>query len=475
MDVRTKIILGFSVPVLMFFAFGLWIAIVMDGASSQLRQVREESVAFALMAKDMEMNVTQVQQYLTDIAATRAQDGLDNGFRDAETNYEKFNVDLAKFEQFYISKRDTKYVEICRRIRTDFEAFYLNGTRMAQAYISGGPVLGNRLMLDFDRASLVLQGSLRPFIKAQLGEMDAAIKKAESDARKARIVGLMLGVLAAGLSIFVARTTVNTFSQYRIRRRQAESALELARGELNEKNLILMDEKELLEDIVTNMRSGNPLDDPHIRSVQSSLERTTGDIALSAHRPDGAQHVLVGDFSGHGLQAAFGNLLVPYIFNRLTAEGCSMRVILEEVNRVLYRQLPPQLYMAACALELSPSRKQVMAWNCGMPPVLRVSAAQGIKRISSAGLPLGISETIDSFASHAQVDVESDTRIYLYSDGLTEAMSFERGLYGQDQLEAQISRIFRNQLPLEVIWQELGAYCGEKGLSDDAVLVEVSP
>lgn len=459
----------------MFFAFGLWVALVMQGASNHLRNVREESIALALMAKDMGMNVAQVQQYLTDISATRGQGGLNEGFKDAERHYNNFNTELAKFEQFFASRGDQKRVKECRLIRRSFDNFYANGLKMAQAYIDGGPSLGNRQMLDFDRTSRVLQGALTPFIKAQLGEMDVAIAQAERDAKTVRVVGLVLGLLAAIISILVARATVHTFSQYLAKRKQAESALKQARAELNEKNLILMDEKELLEDIVTNMRSGNQLDGATIRCVQSSLERTSGDIVLSAFRPDGAQHVLVGDFSGHGLQASFGNLLVPYIFNRLTAEGCSMRLLLEEVNRVLYRQLPSQLYMAACALELSPDRTQVLVWNCGMPPVLGVTAAQGINPINSAGLPLGISESIDSFAAHAQIQAEPAMRIYLYSDGITEASSSESGLYGQAQLEALVLRLYREQLPLDVIWQELENYCGGQGLSDDAVMVEISP
>ena len=256
---------------------------------------------------------------------------------------------------------------------------------------------------------------------------------------------------------------------------QTQLALRQARRELEEKNLILNDEKELLEDIVTRMRSASPFDGRKVRHIQSSLERTAGDIVLSAYRPDGAQHVLVGDFSGHGLTAAFGGPLVSYIFYRLTAEGCTMCLILEEINRILCRQLPTQLYMAAGALELSANRKQAMIWNCGLPPALCIGAAHEIARINSSGLPLGISEAVDTFEPHMHTELKPDMHVYLYSDGITEAISTEQELYGQTRLEALVARIHREQLPLEVIWQELDAYCGRKGLSDDAVMVEVAP
>lgn len=459
----------------MLGALGLWLHLVMERASNHLRHVRDESVAFVLAAKDMETDVTQVQQFLSDISATRALDELDTGFKDAETRYNEFNSGLAKFEQMFAAKGDWRNLERCRLIRAKFNVFYANGVKMAYAYIDGGTSAGNKLMLDFDNDSLVLQDSLSPFIKALLDEMDVAVEKAKTDSENTRMVGLALGFLAMIISALVARSTVLTFSLYLTKRRQAELALRKARRELKEKNLTLCDEKELVENIVTRMRSASPFDGRKVQYIQSSLERTAGDIIWSAYRPDGIQHVMVGDFSGHGLPAAVGGPLVSYVFYRLTAEGYAMQYIIEEINRTLCQQLPTQLYMAANALEFSADRKRLNAWNCGMPPVLCLSAAQGMSKIRSSELPLGLSESIDVFEPHAQIQIESNMHVYLYSDGIIEAMSTKREFYGQARLEALLTRIHLRQLPIEVIWQELDAFCGGKGLSDDAVMVEISP
>lgn len=280
------------------------------------------------------------------------------------------------------------------------------------------------------------------------------------------VQGLMLGAVD-----YLTKPVIPAIVRARV---QTQLALRQARRELEEKNLLLSDEKELLEDIVSRMRQASPLDGRKVRLIQSSLDKTCGDIILSAYRPDDAQHVLVGDFSGHGLPAAFGGPLVSYIFYRLSAEGCAMRLILEEINRILCRQFPTQLYMAAGALELPPGREQAMVWNCGMPPVLCLNPAHDVSRIISGGLPLGISEAIDTFEHHALVGTKPGARIYLYSDGITEASSANQELYGQSRLETLVSRIYREQLPLEVIWRELDAFCGGQGLSDDAVMVETT-
>lgn len=251
-------------------------------------------------------------------------------------------------------------------------------------------------------------------------------------------------------------------------------ALRASRRRLEQQNLILSDEKELLEDIVTRMRSSSPFDARGLRHVQRSLERTAGDLVLSARCPDGTHHVLVGDFSGHGLTAAFGAPLVSWIFYHLTAEGRDLGHILEELNGTLSRQLPTQIYMAAGALELASGGDLARLWNFGLPPLLCLGEAHEPLRVKSNGLPLGIVESADCATPHAEIDFAPDARIYQYTDGLTEAESADGEQYGQARLEELLTSIHREQLPLEAVWAELDAYCGGRGLSDDAVLVEVS-
>ncbi len=253
-------------------------------------------------------------------------------------------------------------------------------------------------------------------------------------------------------------------------------ALRRTRLELEQKNLILNDEKELLEDIVTRMNSASPFNAKGIRHIHKSLEKTAGDIVLSAYRPDGTQHVLVGDFSGHGLSAAFSGPLVSYIFYQLTKDDHNLSEILAEINRTLYRQLPIQIYMAASALELSPARNQVKIWNYGLPPVLILNEILTMERIKSGGLPLGLSEQGHHLEPHAQHDLQRTSRLYQYTDGITEARSSRNTpMYGQTRLEKLVAQIYHERLPLETVWEALAIYCSGQDLSDDALMVETSP
>lgn len=276
--------------------------------------------------------------------------------------------------------------------------------------------------------------------------------------------------LEAGANDFLTKTTDKIEFSARVRNMLALRAAQL---NLEEKNQILSEEKELLESIVTRMRSASPFDGYRVKYLLSSLERTAGDLVLSARTPQGAQYVMVGDFAGHGLPAALGGPLVSWMFYHMAAEGCPLHDILREINLTLCRQLPAQIYLAASAIELDPERRQAAVWNCSMPPVLCLSKEQALVRIKSSGLPLGVLET-ESFQPHAALEVRSGMRFYQYSDGLTEAASPAMEMFGQARLEKLIEHIYVQGLPLEEIWTSLQAYCQSMTFTDDALITETS-
>ncbi|GAB6040177.1 SpoIIE family protein phosphatase [Endothiovibrio diazotrophicus] len=212
-------------------------------------------------------------------------------------------------------------------------------------------------------------------------------------------------------------------------------ALHRARRELAEKNEALRNERELVEEIVTRMRSTAQLDQDRLRYLISPLERTNGDLLLAARRPDGGRHVLLGDFTGHGLPAAIGGPMAAYIFSRFTAAGEPMAEILRELNRVLYRQLPAHLYMAACALEISPGGDRVSLWNAGVPDALLIRDGEVTTRFPSTAPPLGIIEAMDPAADAAHHPLLAGDRLYAYSDGVTEAAGEDGEQFGEGRLE----------------------------------------
>ena len=250
-------------------------------------------------------------------------------------------------------------------------------------------------------------------------------------------------------------------------------ALRTAHRELEVKNQVLHEERELVEGIVTRMRDATHLDETGLRHLISSLERTNGDILLAAPLPDGGRHVMLGDFTGHGLPAAIGGPMVGYIFETLTTAGRPMEEILRELNRVLCRQLPTNLYMAACAFEIDATGRRARVWNLGVPEALLLRDGAVAGRFPSGGLPLGVIESIDPTEGGVTQPLEPGDRLYAYSDGITETTAPGGEMYGGERLEAYLSEL-RPEDRLESLLALLTQFSEGAEQSDDITLVEVT-
>jgi two-component system, HptB-dependent secretion and biofilm response regulator len=105
--------------------------------------------------------------------------------------------------------------------------------------------------------------------------------------------------------------------------------------EVNKQRDRLTFERELIENIITRIRQSEEFDPKGIRFLIDPVEKTAGDMLLSACSPNGTQHIFLGDVTGHGLPAAIIGPTVSDIFYSMTRKGFSSGVILSEINRKL--------------------------------------------------------------------------------------------------------------------------------------------
>jgi methyl-accepting chemotaxis protein len=202
LSIRARILLGFALPIVLFIGFTLWLNSQLVGVKQSLVTLSDESVKYALLATDMDKNVVQIQQFLSDISATRAKDGLDDGFKSAQDNFDALNASLAQFEQHFAKIGDSHAVQRMQAIKTGAARYFETGQSMAKAYVAGGPEAGNKLMGGFDQASVDLQKLLAPFGKTQVeqmqGEVGASVASADRILQTALVI-VVLSVLAAML------------------------------------------------------------------------------------------------------------------------------------------------------------------------------------------------------------------------------------------------------------------------------------
>ncbi len=131
--------------------------LVMQGSrlEENSRQVKDSTSVVVAKSYELQMAIVQIQQWLTDVSATRSRDGLDDGFGQAAENFREAEALLAD-----LSARDSARASVYVSLRDKLEAYYAAGKRMAQAYVAEGPAGGNPLMAPFDAAAQDLHAAV---------------------------------------------------------------------------------------------------------------------------------------------------------------------------------------------------------------------------------------------------------------------------------------------------------------------------
>ncbi len=230
-NVSTKIVVSFSVPLVLMGIIGVWTYQVSNNVKNNADHVREESVVFAGVAEQMTRDVIQMQQWLTDISATRGLDGLNDGFDEAEKSYQSFLSGMAKFREMFQEEGNTEGLKELDELKVNLDNYYEVGKTMARAYVDGGPASGNKMMESFDGASADLQKVLVPFVEEQVNEVDTKLKAvadAVDNLKTTAAAICMVAILVAALAGFVLMRSVT-----RPLLASADFAGQLADGNLN--------------------------------------------------------------------------------------------------------------------------------------------------------------------------------------------------------------------------------------------------
>lgn len=153
-------------------------------------------------AQALQGHVIHVQQWLTDLAATRGRDGLDEGLAQARQGTASFQAELPAFLSLVEKTGNQDWIRKTSDLKHRFAAFHTKGQALATAYIQGGAKLGNPLMFEFDTMADDLENDLLPFITpaiqaafAEDYQMDL-IHHSLQDIRKALFFLLFLSLLA---------------------------------------------------------------------------------------------------------------------------------------------------------------------------------------------------------------------------------------------------------------------------------------
>ena len=210
-SIKIKILLPLFLMIIFFLGFMI---IQFTYANNNLKLVKEMNTKyFATISKTdkLKLDVVEVQQWLTDISATRAAKGFDDGFDKAENYAQDVNVIIEELKQ--INPENTAEIE---KIDKSFKPYYKTGKTMAKAYIDGGPEKGNLSMEEFDGTAESINSEVDNFNSLASENINTSIKNIEKSITNTIIlivvsilVVIMLSVIAF---MYVTKNIVNPIS-----------------------------------------------------------------------------------------------------------------------------------------------------------------------------------------------------------------------------------------------------------------------
>ena len=146
----------------------------------------------------LQIATIQIQQWLTDISATRGMDGLNDGFDEAEKSVAQFRQAVSQLQE--LDKHSgINYAELIPTM----EVYHQTGVKMANAYIKGGASAGNQIMAEFDAAASTMYGNIDIIAKrVESGQTDAFAEEVHKT-QMAEISVIIFGGIYLILLIFV--------------------------------------------------------------------------------------------------------------------------------------------------------------------------------------------------------------------------------------------------------------------------------
>ena len=197
-----------------------------------------------------------------------------------------------------------------------------------------------------------------------------------------------------------------------------------------------------------------------------------GDVYDYLTLPDGRLAVVLGDVTGHGVDAAADMAMAKYVFRALARDHTAPGELLAEVNDVVCSEIAPGRFITLVALVLDPARGEVTCASAGHPAPRLVLPDGTVEAIAASGLALGIDP--EQAYETVAASFPPGAIVVVYTDGVVEARR-EGEQFGVERLDALLAE--QRSLPPRRIADAALAACrawadgGE--LKDDFALVAI--
>ncbi|HEY2310724.1 MAG TPA: SpoIIE family protein phosphatase [Gaiellaceae bacterium] len=196
-----------------------------------------------------------------------------------------------------------------------------------------------------------------------------------------------------------------------------------------------------------------------------------GDVYDFLELDDGRLAVVLGDVTGHGVDATADMAMAKFVFRSLAREHPEPADFLASANDVICSEIGAGKFISMSYVVVDGRSGRVTGASAGHPAPRIVLPDRTTRPLEAHGLVLGI----DSGQEYAEsgTDLPPGASLVLYTDGVVEARR-KGELYGDDRLDTLLAQ--RNELParaLAVAVAEDAREFAGGDLSDDLAVVVI--
>ena len=200
--------------------------------------------------------------------------------------------------------------------------------------------------------------------------------------------------------------------------------------------------------------------------------REVGGDLFDFYRRDGKIFFCVGDVSGKGVPAAMLMSMIHSLFRMISQKQESPSHIVRALNEEICRGNRSNMFVTFFVGCLDFYTGRLRYCNAGHDKPFLLSGSVSLLPVK-ANLPLGVFPDTDFVEECLQLS--ADTSLFLYTDGLTEAMDASRRAFGrprvQEVLEAGLKQALSPREMVESLSRSAHAFVGTAPQSDDLTML----
>ena len=183
----------------------------------------------------------------------------------------------------------------------------------------------------------------------------------------------------------------------------------------------------------------------------------------------------IGDVTGHGAPAGLIMMMVNTLFDVMLPMYQTTYDLAVNINKVLKPRVNSTMFMTTNFLKWDSANEVLTFTGAGHEHILIYRANEGVcEAIPAGGIALAMAEDISQIVQEKQITLNDQDVIVLYSDGITEAVNSEGGLYGLERLKESFKNHghLANSLDIfENLSADIQAFVGDEVQNDDMTLM----